>query len=154
MNKEYKMKAKFKNMLLGYTGTCDGLVYYFNRRLNRVIVRLHVRPRTTENNRRFGRVATNLKRLNLSEGYRQDLKVYVSLFNASMANEGFTLLSWYNAFCKLMWKLAKLYPGLDLEFVTRAQIEAGDLPCRSVKRAVEAGLLPRVGGYEMLDRLM
>ncbi|HOY85717.1 MAG TPA: hypothetical protein PLQ80_10540 [Candidatus Syntrophosphaera sp.] len=148
------MKAKFKNMLLGYTGTCDGLVYYFNRRLNRVIVRLHVKPRSNENNRRFGRIATNLKRLNLSDGYRQDLKIYVSLFNGSMANEDFILQSWYNAFSKLMWNLVKLYPGLDLEFVTRAQIEAGDLPCRSVKRAVEAGLLPSVNGSELLDRLM
>ncbi|MDD4223109.1 MAG: hypothetical protein PHD87_00785 [Candidatus Cloacimonetes bacterium] len=148
------MKARFKNMLLGYTGTCDGLVYYFNRRLNRVIVRLHVKPRTTENNRRFGRIATNLKRLNLSDGYRQDLRIYTDLFNSHMANQDITLQSWYNAFSKLMWNLAKLYPGLDLEFVTRAQIEAGDLPCRSVKRAVEAGLLPPVNGSELLDKLM
>ena len=148
------MKARFKNMLLGYTGTCDGLVYYFNRRLNRVIVRLHVKGRTTENNRRFGRIATNLKRLNLSEGYRQDLRVYTDLFNARAANEDFILQSWYNAFSKLMWNLARKYPGLDLEFVTRAQIEAGDLPCRSVKSAVEAGLLPAVNGAELLDRLM
>ena len=148
------MKARFKNMLLGYTGTCDGLVYYFNRRLNRVIVRLHVKPRTSENNRRFGRIATNLKRLNLSEAYRRDLRIYTDLFNGHMANEGIILQSWYNAFSKLMWNLAKLYPGLDLEFVTRAQIEAGDLPCRSVKSAVEAGLLPAVNGYVLLDRLM
>ena len=148
------MKARFKNMLLGYTGTCDGLVYYFNRRLNRVIVRLHVKPRTSENNRRFGRIATNLKRLNLSAGFRQDLRIYTDLFNSHMANQDITLQSWYNTFSKLMWNLAKLYPGLDLEFVTRAQIEAGDLPCRSVKRAVEAGLLPPVNGSELLDKLM
>ncbi|MDD4223046.1 MAG: hypothetical protein PHD87_00470 [Candidatus Cloacimonetes bacterium] len=148
------MKARFKNMLLGYTGTCDGLVYYFNRRLNRVIVRLHVKPRTSENNRRFGRIATNLKRLNLSAGFRQDLRIYTDLFNSHTANQDITLQSWYNAFSKLMWNLAKLYPGLDLEFVTRAQIEAGDLPCRSVKRAVEAGLLPPVNGSELLDKLM
>lgn len=41
---------------------------------------------------------------------------------------------------------------------TKQQFElvrkAGDLPCRSVKNAVEAGLLPAVNGAELLDRLM
>ena len=53
-----------------------------------------------------------------------------------------------------MYNLPKVEPYIELEAITREQIEANNLPCRSVKRAVEAGLLPRVGGYEMLDRLM
>ena len=57
------MRAYFKNMLLAYSGACDGLIYYYNRRLGRVLVRPYVKPRPTENNRRFGRTAANLKAL-------------------------------------------------------------------------------------------
>ncbi|MBW6513460.1 MAG: hypothetical protein K0B87_01755 [Candidatus Syntrophosphaera sp.] len=149
------MRAYFKNMLLGYQGKCDGLVYYFNRSLNRVIVRPLVKPRPTENSRRFGRIASNLKALQPSIGYRSDLRVYVDIFNSRVANQDVVLQNWYNAFTRLMWNLAKSDPGyIDLETITRAQIEANDLPCRSVKRAVEAGLLDPVNGYELLDREM
>jgi hypothetical protein len=33
------MKVTFKNMLLADSGKCDGIVYYFNARLGRVIAR-------------------------------------------------------------------------------------------------------------------
>ena len=41
---------------------------------------------------------------------------------------------------------------IDLATITREFIYANDLPCISVKRAVEAGLLVPVSGYEMLTR--
>lgn len=148
------MKTYFKNMLLGYTGTCDGLVYYFNRRLNRVIVRLWVKGRITPHHRRFGRISTNLKNLGLSEPYKRDLRIYADIFNSRAPREGPILQNWHNAFTQIMWNLVKATPGLDLETITREQIEAADLPCRSVKRAVEAGLLKAVPGYELLDKLM
>ncbi len=33
------MKAFFKNGIMAYRGTCDGLTYYYNRRMRRMIVR-------------------------------------------------------------------------------------------------------------------
>jgi len=47
--------------------------------------------------------------------------------------------------------MKKIDPSLDLETISRAHIQYHDLPCRSVRRAVEAGLLPPVRGYEELD---
>ncbi|MBW6513437.1 MAG: hypothetical protein K0B87_01630 [Candidatus Syntrophosphaera sp.] len=149
------MRAYFKNMLLCYQGKCDGLVYYFNRSLNRVIVRPLVKPRPTENSRRFGRISANLKNLEPSASFRSDLRVYVDIFNSRVANQDVVLQNWYNAFTRLRWNLAKSDPGyIDLETITRAQIEANDLPCRTVKRAVEAGLLAPVNGYELLTQEM
>jgi len=49
-----------------------------------------------------------------------------------------------------MWMLARINPEVDLATLTRDDIFTLDLPCISVKRAVEAGLLPRVKGYETL----
>jgi len=37
---------------------------------------------------------------------------------------------------------------------TRDDIYTNDLPCIAVKRAIEAGLLPRVQGWEGLDAEM
>ena len=160
------MKATLKNMMLAYSGECDGLVYYYNPRLDRVLVRCLPVSKITENNRRLGRSANNLEALGLSEGFRLDLIHYTELYRREYRDNNCT--SWYNLFNKLMWALAKNYslegiplasgqPGLtpiDLETLTRAQIETNDLPCRSVKQAVTAGLLPPVPGWERLDSLL
>lgn len=47
--------------------------------------------------------------------------------------------------------MLELDPGLDLKILSRAWIELHDLPCHSVARAVEAGLLPPVRDYQILD---
>lgn len=158
------MKATFKNMLLGYLGAHDGLVYYVNPRLGRVIVRPHVIPRVTENNRRFARVHRNLKALNPSPGLRADLRVYTDIHNRKVDNQFRHLPNWYNAYVRMMHALARAWlipdpdvPGgdpvpIDLATLTRAQITDHDLPCRSVKRAIEAGLLEPVRGYEILTQ--
>jgi len=44
--------------------------------------------------------------------------------------------------------------SIDLGTITRAQIETDNLPCISIKQAVDANLLPRVRNYEKLDKGM
>ncbi len=158
------MKAILKNMMLAYSGKCDGLVFYYNPRLERVLVRRLPKSAPTENNRRMGRIANNLKALGLSAGFRMDLIHYTELYRREYRDTN--CASWYNLFNKLMWALAKAYSlegiplasgsagltPIDLETLSRAQIEAGNLPCASVKKAVEAGLLQPVPGWERLDK--
>jgi hypothetical protein len=149
------MRTYFKNMIQAYRGKCDGLVYYFNPRLNRIICRAHVIPRESANSRRFARISRNLKALAPSDGYKADLAVYANLYNFQAGNFGRRLQNWYNAYTRLMWNLAKADPEtVDLETLTRAQILALDLPCVTVRRAVEAGLLEPVSGYELLTQEM
>ena len=147
------MKVYFKNMLQAYHGACDGLIYYYNPRLNRLLVRPHVKPRLNENNRRFAAIARNLKRIAPSQAFITDMTVYTDI-HSRHAREGDRIYStWYSAFLKMMYALQASDPGIDLEFLERIHIETNDLPCRSVKRAVEAGLLETVPGYELLDKL-
>ena len=151
------MRAYFKNMLQAYRGTCDGLVYYYNPRLQRIIVRPHVKPRPSAQTRRFAAIARNLKALAPSEAFKRDLAVYTDIYNRRLGSKSrpeHILSNWYNAFMKMMYALQASDPGIDLEFLERIHIENNDLPCRSVKRAVEAGLLEPVPGYELLDKLM
>ncbi len=152
------MRAYFKNMIQAYSGECDGLVYYYNRRLNRVIARLYVKPKPTANTRRFGLVVANLKTLNPAQDFRYQLDSYVTSHNADPASRNTPMNNWYNAYQKMMWKLERgewtVESGepvaVDLTTITREFIYDNQLPCISVKRAVEAGLLPRVKGYELL----
>ncbi|MBW6513340.1 MAG: hypothetical protein K0B87_01095 [Candidatus Syntrophosphaera sp.] len=163
------MKAILKNMLLAYSGKCDGLVFYYNPRLDRVLVRTIPKWKPTENNHRLARIARNLKALGLSEGFRLDLITYTEMYRREYREN--SVNSWYNLFNRMMWNLAKNYSlegsplapdgtppagetAIDLETLNRAQITAGNLPCASVKQAVEAGLLLPVPGYERLDGAM
>lgn len=149
------MRVYFKNMIQAYRGTCDGLVYYYNPRLNRIIARPWFKPRPTEATRRFGRISRNLKALEPSPGYKSDLSVYVDIHNRRTANEDVILQNWYVAYTRLMWNLARANPEtIALETLTRDQIYALDLPCVTVRRAVEAGLLAPVHGYELLTQEM
>lgn len=151
------MRAYFKNMLQAYRGTCDGLVYYYNPRLQRIIVRPHVKPRPSVQTRRFAAIAKKLKALAPSEAFKTDMTVYTDIYNRRLGSKSrpeHILSNWYNAYMKMMYALQASDPGIDLEFLERIHIENNDLPCRSVKRAVEAGLLEPVPGYELLDKLM
>jgi len=49
-----------------------------------------------------------------------------------------------------MYLVEKAYPGVDLRTIMRDYIYAHDLPCISIQKAVEAGLLKRVKGWEGL----
>jgi len=150
--KELTMEVTFKNMLHAYSGKCDGIVYYYNRRMNKVIARRLPETKIHRQNLELSAISTNLKKLHVSEGYRGNLKVYTEMSRLSSGGSQ-SFYSWSNAYMKLMFALAKEY-ALDLKTITRGQIYDDMLPCISVKTAVEAGLLPPIPGYENLTQLM
>jgi len=139
------MEVVFKNLLHAYSGKCDGLVYYYNRRLNKVIARRLPESSLHAGNARLTAISHNLKELNPSEEYRTDLKLYTELLRMKEKTNCF--YSWSNVFRKLMFGMAKR-DAIDLAELTKAEIYANTLPCISVRAAVEAGLLPPVVGYE------
>jgi hypothetical protein len=138
------MKVLFKNLLKAYSGQCDGLVYYYHPRLNRVICRRHVIPKSTPQNARLKLVSARLRTLQISAEYITDLRYY-----AALISERGKYLNWRNVYLKLMYALQRLY-GVDLSTISREQIAEQELPCRSVKHAIEAGLLAPVPGYQRL----
>ena len=113
-----------------------------------------MKPRPNENNRRFAAIARNLKRIAPSQAFITDMTVYTDIHSRHARVKDRIYSNWYSAYLKMMYALPKVETYIDLEAITRAQIDANDLPCRSVKRAVEAGLLEPVPGYELLDKLM
>jgi hypothetical protein len=140
------MKVLFKNLIGGYTGKADGLVLYYDRRLNKVIIRQKGKFTASDRHRKFAAVSANLRKLKPSELYKYDFKTYTDLYSRLRVNYDHPVSNWYNLYLKMMYKMAEIY-ALDLATLTREQIYNENLPCISVKTAVEAGLLPSVRNY-------
>ena len=71
------MKVSYKQLVRTYRGKKDGIVYYYHPGVECYIARAYVKPRATENNRKSGAIMKNLKALNISDAYREDLVVYL-----------------------------------------------------------------------------
>jgi hypothetical protein len=145
------MIVAYKDRMV-FKGECDGLVYYWNRKVGKMIARRYVVPKASSANRKLGAISKHLKSLELSPSYIEDMKIYVALYSQKQRDKCF--LSWRNAFLTMMFKLAKTNSQVDLNTINREQIETEQLPCVSVKQAVEAGLLPLVDGYETLTNTL
>ena len=81
------------------------------------------------------------------------MKDYACLYMSRREKDRKTISNWYNIFMMLMWAMAEHY-SVDLRTISRVQIYEQELPCVSVKAAIEAGLLPGVRNYETLDNLI
>jgi len=148
------MRARINFGVGAYSGKMDGVVFCNHRREGMVSVRKYTYPTLTENNHKLGGITANLHSLNPSEDFKNDLRTYVHRYNALRDNENAYVRSWVNMYLKLMREMAKRDSSIDLQTLTREEISSRDLPCSSIKRAVEAGLLPVVYDYANLDREM
>jgi len=133
------MKAYVKEGIKGFSGELDGMIYYYHPRLKRTLMRRKPKMPLQEQNIGYRSIARQLKDLEPSAEYRYDFKLYLSQLRDRV-------------FVKMMWAMQAKYPSqVDLKTITRQQILNQDLPCRSVKAAVEDGLLPGIPGWENLD---
>jgi hypothetical protein len=145
--KENIMKAQLLWCIGSISGKNEDNVYYFNHKTRQPTIRKYTMPKHTEHTEHHDRMAAigaNLKSLNISEGYKQDLKLYCLKYNMSVKRKNCCSIRAYAMFIKMMWAMAKQL-NLDLETITREQIENDNLPCRTVKQAVEAGLTGPLG---------
>ncbi|PKN78978.1 MAG: hypothetical protein CVU48_06625 [Candidatus Cloacimonetes bacterium HGW-Cloacimonetes-1] len=141
------MKVTFQYGLAGYTGKADGLVFCYSRTLGRVYARRNTYPRLTPENERVKSITSSLFAIQPSKAYCDDLRFYISRYNSLRENHAHPVRSWPELYLKLMYKMAKTIPNIDLFTMTREYIYEHELPCISIKSAVEAGLLPAVYDY-------
>lgn len=146
------MKAHFKKGFNGYSGKLDGLVYYYHPRLKRSLVRSYVVPNNKPNTDRTKAIMANLKLIQPSDAYKQNFKDYLYAYNEMKENQHQPMLSWYNLYIRMLFALQKQYPSVNLLTLSRAQIYAENLPCKTVRAAIEEGLLPIIKNYERLTK--
>lgn len=143
------MKVTLKHRIAAYRGECDDLVYYRNRRTGGLVARRYVKPAYSSSNHRLGAATRHLNALAPSPLFMKDLKLYIELYNSLRDPEEGLINNSRGLYVKLMYAQAKAL-GINIIDLTRELISSQQLPCRSVKCAVEVGLLTAVEGYERL----
>lgn len=147
------MKVAFQNGITGFSGRAGDLIFCYNKLFQTVYARRNTYPARTQENERIGRITGHLYKLQISEDYKEDMRLYLTRYNALRENHRQPLPNWSSLYLKLMYKMTKAMPELDLSTITRDQIHSLELPCISIKKAIEAGLLPKVLGWQRYTNL-
>jgi hypothetical protein len=145
------MRVAFKNMINGYYGKADDSIIYYIRKTNSFYIKKRPHMPRGDNQNRFQAIMLNLGRLNPDYYYKEDFSFYLELYNQLPNQRYGAVIAWNNLWLKVMFGLAKTVPGLDLATLTKPDIYEQNLPCISLRKAIEAGLLPVVKGYERFD---
>ena len=148
------MKVHMKNPCFCLRGKLDGLVFYKHPKIDANLARKYKPCKPNSSHERFSAIQRNLGRIQPSAGFVNDCKTYVFLFNLRRETQGRKLCSWTNVFFKMMYGLRRLDPEIDLETITREEIIDEHLPVRSVRDAIEAGILEYVKGGELLESVI
>jgi hypothetical protein len=144
------MKVKMKPLPPKSRAKKTGIVYCSYNDGDVIVARRYVYPKLTDSNSKFRSIQANLFKIEPSDGYKRDLQAYIRCHNSTPAGEELPLRAWNNLYLKLMYAMAKADPTIDLSTLTREDIYEKDLPCITLKRSVESGLLPKVWEWELL----
>ncbi|MDZ4181226.1 MAG: hypothetical protein U1B83_00005 [Candidatus Cloacimonadaceae bacterium] len=144
------MKVIYKHMLSGYTGSADGMIYYWDSRLQRFMARRKPTVKISTNHTRFAAISRNISSLDPSPRYKDDLRTYAER-TFKLPEFGGVRPIWNNLFHMMMHRMKKMLPSIDLTTITKGDIHYDYLPVITVRDAVDAGLLPPVRNYEELD---
>ncbi len=149
------MKVKCRLGIKSYSGQLDGLVYANFASRGVIIGKMpSVGREATEQNvliANRSRMIANIYQ-SVSPAYKQDLELYTyKMYNLEEYQERISGNK-YSTFCKLIWAACKHAQNpLDLEsLITNGLTLDNCSQIKSIKVAVENGLLPEVLGYEEL----
>lgn len=147
------MKVSTKFGLKGFKGQADGMIYYTVPNCDAIIARKKPEKFTVSaHHKDYSSIAKNLKKIKPSLAFKNDFKVYTSLYK-ELPQAKKSIAGWYNLYIAMLWDMQKA--GLcNLKTLTRQQIISNNLPCKSVKDAIDAGFLQEVLNYELLDNVI
>lgn len=145
------MKVTSKINLADLTGSSEDLIYYRNSVNGKVYARKRFTFKNHPGQPAFAAAQKAIYALKPSREYKQNLSDYLIGYNKLPENEGRQVMSWTNLYNKLMFAMQMMMP-IELKDISREQIVELNLPCISVKNAVENGLLPVVKGFERYNK--
>jgi len=142
------MKATRANLLGEFTGKLDGLIYYRSRYTGKLYVRKQWEFKNHPAHPQFRSAQQAIFALQPSEAYIRNFKDYLLQYNLLPENDAKGAHAWTNLYIKMMYAMQKSLPEtVNLSTLTRDQIAEQNLPCGTLKAAIDAGLLPAVKGY-------
>ncbi len=146
------MKVTFKNMVHGFTGTADEMIFYMSKRNGKIYARRKFKFKNHSGQPPFKQAQNQIYLIQPSQDFKYNLLDYILGYNDLPQNRLKQVFSWCHIYNKMMWAMQKAMPGqVDLKTITRQQIYDQNLPCKTLKAAIEFGLLPEVEGYQRWD---
>jgi len=146
------MKVHLSMGVNGLSGKAEGVVYYYHPKLKLCLVRKYSVPNNANNTNRTKAIMANLKLIQPSAGFKVDFDDYLTGYNKLKEFQHKPMLSWYNLYIKMLFALQKMDTRVNLQTLTREQIYAQNLPCKTVCATIEAGLLPPVKDSQWLTK--
>jgi len=146
------MKVIFMTGYPGLSGKMSEIVYCRDKLTGCIYARRNIYPALTAENERIGSISEQIFRIQPSEDYKMDLRRYLDSYNSLRENRDKPVKSWSALYIRLMYEMARQDPEIDLRSINRTIVYSRDLPCKSLCRAIEAGLLPRVEHWEQYNR--
>lgn len=148
------MKAKLKYGIAAYSGTIDEITFASYKNGAICIARKHVMPTLTENNTRMGNIAKNISNLyaDCSEGYKSDLRTYADIYGKERSSRKRLNPNAYSLFIKMLYCYSTdSGENVDLESLTINDIQTLFVDISTLASAIDAGYLPKVSNYLLLD---
>jgi len=145
------MKRESKHIPADFTGSVDELIFYRHKANGKIYARKRFTFKNHPGQAPFASAQKAIYALQPSQAYRQNLSDYLIGYNKLKINDGREVIAWTNLYNKLMFAMQKQL-GIALTGITREMIVQQNLPCQTVKAAVEAGLLPKVPDYERFNQ--
>ncbi len=111
----------------------------------------------TDNNAEIGSAAKNLASLysECSPEFKTDLRSYANLYASQRVKRNELPPNGYSLFIKMFYAFAEANEGtVDLKSVTYGDVSSLFPDVTTIASAVEAGLLPRVNGADLLIATM
>lgn len=143
------MKVTFMTGLPGLSGRYREIVYCRDKVSGTYYARRNTYPELSVENERIGSISSRLFQIKPSEGFKADMRRYLDSYNSLRVNREKPMRSWSALYIRMMYEMARQDPGIDLRNLSRQSIFELDLPCKSIKRAVEAGILPQTEFWEI-----
>ena len=117
----------------------DDLIVYYSPKRHQNLARIWVMPEATEQNAVFGNVHRNLSRLwkSADVAFKKDFRIYAE-FLGGQTN---SCIPSYAVFIGMLYAYKKMVPAVDLRTLSKTEITDNDLPVKSIRTAINAGLL-------------
>jgi hypothetical protein len=147
------MKVQYKAMLHGYSGKMDDMIYYVDQKTGATLARKTFKFKDHPGQPSFRSAQKAIYAIKPSEFFKYNLMDYILAYNKLPDNRFRPMVTWTNVYNKLMFAMQAAMPAqVDLKTITREQIITQNLPCITLKAAIEANLLPLVDGYARWDK--
>lgn len=146
------MKVTYSFGVKGFRGNVEGMIFYIDRKSGATLGRRMFTFENHPHHPNFRSAQRQIYAIQPSEGYISNLKSYNIFYNSLPENHHKPMKTWTNLYTRLMFLMQKAIPEtVDLKTITREQIYEQNLPCKSVKDAIDSGLLPKPIDYQHLN---